>query len=434
MAQADRANYILPQWRSRAYEDSPQPIGCNATISAPHMHAHVAEILLPYLDQGSSVLDVGSGSGYMLSIFHHLTDAESDRRGHVVGVEHIQELVDFSLENLRKDGLASELQSERIAVVAKDGRDGYPAMAPYSAIHVGAAAPTLPDALVDQLARPGRLIVPVENSSTGTQDLVQVDKDSQGKITKSILFGVMFVVFRPFIVFLLIHNMHEEYGASPAVQISASDESCKSTDTVVAHLMPFNIDYTGPAPINTYFLWDKADLQSDSPVGAVAAFRGRKVYGTNLDLPSGYKLGFFKLRELEKFHGQNIAPKRQITRPKMRTVKPPIPIRGSRFSMSDDDEELQEPGFATQAQDLDSTADSDFRTSSGTALLPNQFTPAEQDLHLIASAGQSLWIWNPDGPIDAGDDVYIRTCREWLSSVATAVSNIPLTQLHDFSL
>ena len=124
MSQTDRANYVLSRWRSRAYEDSPQSIGCNATISAPHMHAHVAELLLPYLTQGSSALDVGSGSGYMLSIFHHLTNLESDKRGHIVGVEHMQELVDLSLENLRKDGLASELQSERIAVVANDGRDG----------------------------------------------------------------------------------------------------------------------------------------------------------------------------------------------------------------------------------------------------------------------------------------------------------------------
>ena len=60
----------------------------------------------------------------MLSVFHHLTNSESDKRGHIVGVEHIQELVDSSLENLRNDGLASELQSKRISVVAKDGREG----------------------------------------------------------------------------------------------------------------------------------------------------------------------------------------------------------------------------------------------------------------------------------------------------------------------
>ncbi|WFC99647.1 hypothetical protein MYAM1_002392 [Malassezia yamatoensis] len=228
--------------------------------------------------------------------------------------------------------------------------------------------------------------------------------------------------------------MHKNGIALPAMQISAPNELCTTTKAVVAHLMPFNIDYTGPAPIDTYFLCDKADSQSGAPGSAVAAFRGRKVHGLKLDLPSGYKLGFFKLREIEKSHDQNIAPNRQTTRPEMRTVTPPIPIRGSRFSMSDDEEEAQEPDFTMQVQDRNSTVGFESGPSQGPALLLNQFTPAEQDLHLVASAGQSLCVWNPDGPIDAGDDVYIRTCREWLSSVATAVRNMLLTQLHDFSL
>lgn len=89
------------------------------------MHAHVAELLLPYLKPGSSALDVGSGSGYMLSVFHHLTNIQGQgEQGHVVGVEHLKELADFSVANMEKDGLQAELASKRITVVTGDGRDG----------------------------------------------------------------------------------------------------------------------------------------------------------------------------------------------------------------------------------------------------------------------------------------------------------------------
>lgn len=123
MLRVDRANYVLPRAKAMAYEDSPQSISYNATISAPHMHAHVAELLLSHLKPGSSVLDVGSGSGYMLAVFHQLTKTEP-KRGHIVGIEHIQGLTDFSVANMRNDGLADELRSKRIAVVTGDGRKG----------------------------------------------------------------------------------------------------------------------------------------------------------------------------------------------------------------------------------------------------------------------------------------------------------------------
>ncbi len=69
---------------------------------------------------------------------------------------------------------------------------GYPEKGPYEAIHVGAAAKTVPPALVEQLASPGRLVIPV---GTDSQRLMQVDKDARGEITQKDLFGV--VVRRP---------------------------------------------------------------------------------------------------------------------------------------------------------------------------------------------------------------------------------------------
>ena len=68
MTKVDRANYVRSSSIREAYSDSPQSIGYGATVSAPHMHAHAAEALLPYLKRGNKVLDVGSGSGYTMSI------------------------------------------------------------------------------------------------------------------------------------------------------------------------------------------------------------------------------------------------------------------------------------------------------------------------------------------------------------------------------
>jgi len=71
---------------------------------------------------------------------------------------------------------------------------GYPPKGPYDAIHVGAAAPTIPPALVEQLASPGRMIIPV---GTYSQRLMQIDKDAQGMVTQRDLFGVVVRSFFP---------------------------------------------------------------------------------------------------------------------------------------------------------------------------------------------------------------------------------------------
>lgn len=123
MQKVDRAKYIPATLRAYAYEDSPKQIGYNANISAPHMHAHVSELLLPYLDSSSSVLDVGSGSGYLLSVFYHLTGG-SHKGKHIVGIEHIQELVDVSQKNMLHDGLEPAILNRDIIVRAGDGRFG----------------------------------------------------------------------------------------------------------------------------------------------------------------------------------------------------------------------------------------------------------------------------------------------------------------------
>ncbi|KAI0724313.1 Pcmt1-prov protein [Cerioporus squamosus] len=191
MSKVDRACFVREP--RTAYEDSPQPIGHGATISAPHMHAYAVENLLPFLKPGARVLDVGSGSGYISAVLYHLIQDPADPRneeGKVYGIEHIPELVDWSLENLRKDGLDTAIDQGKIKIVAGDGREGLPADSPFDAIHVGAAAPTMPVALVEQLARPGRMFIPV---GTQTQKILQVDKDASGTVTETPLLDVLYV-------------------------------------------------------------------------------------------------------------------------------------------------------------------------------------------------------------------------------------------------
>ncbi|VDN56134.1 unnamed protein product [Dracunculus medinensis] len=183
MLSVDRADFC-PQ---NPYEDHPESIGYGATISAPHMHASALERLKDHLQEGDTALDVGSGSGYLTTCMALMVG----RTGKVVGIDHVKELVDLSIKNIEKNH-PELLSSGRILMVEGDGRLGYPPSAPYKAIHVGAAAPDFPKNLIDQLARGGRMLIPV-GAARSNQKFVQVDKDEDGRVTKRELMGVIYV-------------------------------------------------------------------------------------------------------------------------------------------------------------------------------------------------------------------------------------------------
>jgi protein-L-isoaspartate(D-aspartate) O-methyltransferase len=175
--------------RSNAYSDRPQGIGYNATISAPHMHGYALEWLEEYLRPGSRVLDVGSGSGYLTVSFALMLGP--DAPGKVVGIDHVPQLVDDSIGNIRKSW-SRLLDSGSVEMITGDGRNGYPAHAPYNAIHVGAAAPTIPEPLIQQLAPGGRMVIPVGPQGQ-PQAIYFVDKDTSGQVKQTRKLGVSYV-------------------------------------------------------------------------------------------------------------------------------------------------------------------------------------------------------------------------------------------------
>ncbi|XP_067940036.1 protein-L-isoaspartate(D-aspartate) O-methyltransferase-like [Watersipora subatra] len=171
------------------YVDAPQPIGYKATISAPHMHAHALELLADQLVEGNRVLDVGSGTGYLTACMSIMVGD----KGKVVGIDHIEGIVKDSLNNVARDPqLQALIDSGRMELLVGDGRLGYPPAAPYNAIHVGAAAATIPQALTSQLAPGGRMIIP-HGPQGGHQELLQIDKKQDGTLTQKSLMGVIYV-------------------------------------------------------------------------------------------------------------------------------------------------------------------------------------------------------------------------------------------------
>ncbi|OAE28301.1 hypothetical protein AXG93_2507s1130 [Marchantia polymorpha subsp. ruderalis] len=184
MMKIDRAHFVPPG--GLPYDDAPQsialPLCCmqyrfGATISAPHMHGYCLSLLADYLKPGMHVLDVGSGSGYLTAVFSVMVG----ETGKAVGVEHIPELVDRSREAIKRGPAGKLLDNGHLEIHVGDGKQGWPDAAPYDAIHVGAAAAELPQALVDQL-KPG-----------GRMDLVIINKLPDGSIEKKNEMGVRYV-------------------------------------------------------------------------------------------------------------------------------------------------------------------------------------------------------------------------------------------------
>ncbi|KAJ5072154.1 protein-l-isoaspartate(d-aspartate) o-methyltransferase [Anaeramoeba ignava] len=184
MLKVDRANFFPEKSKNSAYEDHAHSIGFSATISAPHMHAMQLELM--QLEQGFNVLDIGSGSGIICAYAGKIIgDA-----GKIIGIEHIEKLANWSIENIKKD--SPDLIEKGIAnIVVGDGFLGCKDQV-FDAIHVGAAAPSIPQSLVEQLKIGGHLVIPIGNPKS-RQKLFDITKKENGEIVKTFVSNVRFV-------------------------------------------------------------------------------------------------------------------------------------------------------------------------------------------------------------------------------------------------
>lgn len=150
----DRADFVLPEYASQAYENHPLPIGAGQTISQPLTVAFMLELLR--LKPGERILDIGSGSGWQAALLASIVgDA-----GHVTGVERIQELCDFASENISK----YPDSQKRTSLFCQDAAASLPE-GDFDKIIVAASATiAIPDFWRDRLLVGGSMVTPVGNS------------------------------------------------------------------------------------------------------------------------------------------------------------------------------------------------------------------------------------------------------------------------------
>jgi protein-L-isoaspartate(D-aspartate) O-methyltransferase len=181
MAAVPREEFLHPRMRRHAYEDRALAIECGQTISQPLVVALMIQSASPKPDD--VVLEVGTGSGYAAAVVSRLCKK-------VVSVEREPALAEHASATLRRLGF------ENVEVAVGDGSLGWPAEAPYGVILVAAAAREVPQALVDQLADGGRMVIPVATGSDDPQDLRLYFKHGD-QVEHRSLFPVLFVPLRP---------------------------------------------------------------------------------------------------------------------------------------------------------------------------------------------------------------------------------------------
>ena len=180
MTRVPRHLFVPESLRPYAYEDRPLPIGREQTISQPYIVGYMTDVL--QLEPSHRVLEIGTGSGYQAAVLAEIAT-------HVYSIEIVAELAEGARRALTESGYRN------VDVRTGNGYLGWPDRAPFDRIIVTAAPPTIPNALVDQLAVGGIMVVPV---GTDYQEIAIISRSASGT-TETRTIGVRFVpmVTRP---------------------------------------------------------------------------------------------------------------------------------------------------------------------------------------------------------------------------------------------
>lgn len=172
-----REEFVDDKYKRSAYDDGPLPIGSGQTISQPYIVALMIDSL--NLNADDKVLEIGTGSGYAAAVLAKIVNQ-------VYTIEKIDNLAEKAKERFKK------LNYTNISVKVGDGTLGWTENAPYDGIVVSAAAPHVPEALINQLAESGEIIIPVGEEG-GVQRLKLIKKAKDGTVTEDNLDYVRFV-------------------------------------------------------------------------------------------------------------------------------------------------------------------------------------------------------------------------------------------------
>src|SRR5215831_7626724 len=167
MLSVPRHEFVPPAFLGMAYDDRPVPIGASETISQPYIVAAMTEAA--QVGPGNTALEVGTGTGYQAAILAHLG-------AKVYTIERNLRHVEAARARLARLGYTG------IEVLWGDGSEGYPFAAPYQVVLVTAAAPEVPQTLLDQLDNSGRLVIPV--GSRFQQSLYLIVKQGNETFTR----------------------------------------------------------------------------------------------------------------------------------------------------------------------------------------------------------------------------------------------------------
>jgi protein-L-isoaspartate(D-aspartate) O-methyltransferase len=172
-----REAFVDPRFAADAYGDFPLPIAAGQTISQPYIVALMIEAA--EIGAGDKVLEVGAGSGYAAAVMSRVARQ-------VIAIERHAELAAIAAQRMKRLGF------DNVRIVAGDGSLGCKAEAPFDAIVAAASGSHVPQALVDQLAPAGRIVMPLGDPGS-IQELVKVAKQADGSLERSQLGSVRFV-------------------------------------------------------------------------------------------------------------------------------------------------------------------------------------------------------------------------------------------------